>query len=40
MVLRAWGPTGGLMPRADIDRNGSVDGLDLAMLLAFWGPCN
>jgi hypothetical protein len=26
-------------PRADINRDGNVNGADLGLLLANWGPC-
>jgi hypothetical protein len=28
------------MSRADLNRDGAVDGTDLGMLLAAWGPVN
>jgi hypothetical protein len=37
-MLAAWGsvPAG---VAADINRDGAVDGNDLGLLLAGWGPC-
>jgi len=39
-VLTTWGTDGGTTPQADINRDGVVDGVDLAIVLSAWGPCN
>jgi formylglycine-generating enzyme required for sulfatase activity len=38
-LLAFWGPVNPVLPQADIDGNGIVDGADLGVLLANWGPC-
>jgi hypothetical protein len=34
-MLAAWGPGHGA---ADLDGNGTIDGVDLGRMLAAWGP--
>jgi len=35
LMLAQWGGAGD----ADLDSSGAVDGVDLGLLLAAWGPC-
>ncbi len=36
---RLWIRNPSHLPRADINRDGNVNGADLGLLLANWGPC-
>jgi hypothetical protein len=38
-LLSAWGTDGGPTPRADCNRDGTVDGADLTIVLGGWGAC-
>jgi hypothetical protein len=39
LVLNGWGAVNQFTTRADFDGNGTVDGFDLATVLAAWGSC-
>ena len=38
-VLSSWGTNGQSELNADINRDGIVNGQDLAFVLGAWGPC-
>jgi hypothetical protein len=38
-LLAFWGTVSPAFPRADINRDGVVNGADLGILLSFWGAC-